>query len=203
LFKLRLTKNVKRMIAKLSQRDWIDAGQGFLAKESEVRLEGWSRQRRAIVLRRRLQGAVALSHGAASGLAQLSFAEIGEATDLYEYSVLITSLEAPVESFGQLYRDRGDGENIFDEMKNPWGWGGFTTKDLARSRLAARLNALSMIGGTSSCVWPIPIRIARRSRAVLCSCPRSPCARATPDKPPSASPVLTPRQSLSPARLKP
>ena len=142
LFKLRLTKNVKRMISRLSQRDWVDAGQGFWAKESEVRLEGWSRQRRAIVLRRRLQGEVALSQGSASGLAQLSFAEIGEATDLYEYSVLVTSIDAPAESFGQLYRDRGDGENIFDEMKNQWGWGGFTTRDLARCRLAARLNAL-------------------------------------------------------------
>ena len=46
------------------------------------------------------------------------------------------------EAFGQLYRDRGDGENIFDEMKNKWGWGGFTTHDLARCRLAARLLAL-------------------------------------------------------------
>ena len=27
-------------------------------------------------------------------------------------------------------------------MKNQWGWGGFTTRDLARCRLAARLNAL-------------------------------------------------------------
>ena len=142
LFKLRLTKNVRRMVAKLSERDWVDAGQGFFAKESEVRLEGWSRQRRAIVLRRRLRGAVAMSHDDESGAAQLSFAEIGEATDVYEYSVLVASLDAPVESFGQLYRDRGDGENIFDEMKNQWGWGGFTTSDLARCRLAARLNAL-------------------------------------------------------------
>ena len=39
-------------------------------------------------------------------------------------------------------RDRGDGENIFDEMKNQWGWGGYTTHDLARCRLAARLLAL-------------------------------------------------------------
>ena len=35
-----------------------------------------------------------------------------------------------------------DIENIFDEMKNQWGWGGFTTHDLARCRLAARLLAL-------------------------------------------------------------
>ena len=143
LFKLRLTKNVGRMIAKLAnEREWIDAGQGFEAKESEVRLEGWSRQRRAVVLRRRLRGSVALSHDDISGAAQLSFAEIGEATELYEYQVVVTTLDAPVEAFGQLYRDRGDGENIFDEMKNQWGWGGFTTRDLARCRLAARLNAL-------------------------------------------------------------
>jgi hypothetical protein len=142
LFKLRLTKNVRRMIEKLSGREWVNAGQGFWAKESGVRLEGWSRHRRAIVLRRRLKGAVGLSCDDENGMAQLSFAEIGEATEVYEYSVLVTSLDEETETFGQLYRDRGDGENIFDEMKNQWGWGGFTTHDLARCRLAARMLAL-------------------------------------------------------------
>ena len=137
----RLTKNVKRMIEKLSAREWVNTGHGFWAKESAVRLEGWSRERRAIVLRRRLKCAVGLSDNDESGLAQLSFAEIGEATEVYEYSVLATSLEEETEAFGQLYRDRGDGENIFDELKNQWGWGGFTTQDLARCRLAARLLA--------------------------------------------------------------
>jgi hypothetical protein len=142
LFKLRLTTNVKRMIAKLSERDWVDAGQGFEAKESEVRLVGWSRQRRAIVLRRRVKGEVGLSQDDVNGAAQLSFVEIGEATEVYEYSVLVTSLDEQTETFGQLYRDRGEDENIFDETKNQWGWGGFTTHDLARCRLAARLVAL-------------------------------------------------------------
>jgi len=143
LFKLRLTANVKRMIEKLaSAREWVDAGQGFEAKESEVRLTGWSRQRRVIVLRRRLKDAVGLSHRDEDGAPQLAFVEIGEATEVYEYSVLVTSLDEDTEAFGQLYRDRGDGENIFDEMKNQWGWGGFTTHDLARCRLAARLLAL-------------------------------------------------------------
>ena len=142
LFKLRLTKNVRRMIEKLSGREWVNAGQGFWAKESTVRLEGWSRARRAIVLRRRVTGAVGLSHDDESGAPQLSFVEIGEATEVYEYSVLVTSLDEATEAFGQLYRDRGDDENIFDEMKNQWGWGGFTTHDLARCRLAARLLAL-------------------------------------------------------------
>src|SRR5271166_4287866 len=31
---------------------------------------------------------------------------------------------------------------IFHEYRNQWGWGGFTTHDLARCRLAARLLAL-------------------------------------------------------------
>jgi Transposase DDE domain group 1 len=141
LLKLRLTANVKRMIEKLSASPaWVDAGQGFEAKESEVRLVGWSRQRRVIVLRRRLKDAVGV--GASGGAPQLTFVEIGEATEVYEYSVLVTSLDENVEAFGQLYRDRGDGENIFDEMKNQWGWGGYTTHDLARCRLAARLLAL-------------------------------------------------------------
>ena len=143
LFKLRLTANVKRMIEKLaSTREWVDAGQGFEAKESEVRLEGWSRQRRVIVLRRRLKDAVGLRLSDDDGPLQLAFVEIGEATDVYEYSVLVTSLDEATEAFGQLYRDRGDEENIFDEMKNQWGWGGYTTHDLARCRLAARLLAL-------------------------------------------------------------
>ena len=59
LFKLRLTANVNRMIEKLaSLREWVCAGQGFEAKESAVRLTGWSRSRRVIVPCRRLKGAV-------------------------------------------------------------------------------------------------------------------------------------------------
>jgi hypothetical protein len=118
LFKLRLTKNVKRMIEKLSAREWVDAGQGFEAKESAVRLEGWSRHRRTIVLRRRVKGVVGFAESEPNGTPQLSFVEIGEAAEIYEYSVLVTSLDEETEAFGQLYRDRGDGENLFDEMKN-------------------------------------------------------------------------------------
>ena len=33
-------------------------------------------------------------------------------------------------------------ENSFDELKNDWGWGGFTTHDLARCRIMARIVAL-------------------------------------------------------------
>jgi Transposase DDE domain group 1 len=159
LFKLRLTANVKRMIERLaSAREWVCAGQGFEAKESKVRLTGWSRERRVIVLRQRLKGAVGLSRSDEDGTPQLSFVEIGEATEVYEYSVLVTSLDETTEAFGQLYRDRGDDENIFDEIKNQWGWGGFTTHDLARCRLAARLVALFYNW------WNIFVRLAEPDR---------------------------------------
>ena len=43
---------------------------------------------------------------------------------------------------GQHYRDRSDAENNFDELKNQWGWSGFTTHDLKRCQIMARTIAL-------------------------------------------------------------
>lgn len=40
------------------------------------------------------------------------------------------------------YRDRADAENCFDELKNQWGWNGYTSRRLASSRLMANLVAL-------------------------------------------------------------
>jgi len=88
------------------------------------------------------EGDLAISSNETSGQQTLSFVDVGAGVDVYEYSVLATSLDEELVSFGQLYRDRGDSENIFDELKNQWGWGGFVTQDLARCRLAARMIAL-------------------------------------------------------------
>jgi hypothetical protein len=109
LFKLRVTANVKRMIERLSsQSEWTNAGHGWQAKESILRLDGWSRQRRVIVLRRRVKGDLAISSNGTPGQQTLSFVEISAGTEVYEYSVLATSLDEELVSFGQLYRDRGD-----------------------------------------------------------------------------------------------
>jgi hypothetical protein len=143
LFKLRLTKNVKRLIERtFSSGGWSDAGQGWQGKEAELRLVGWSRHRRVIVLRRRLKGSMVASARDAANQLRLSFAEIDDEAEVHEYAVLVTSLDAEALSIAQLYRDRADCENVFDELKNQWGWGGFTTHDLARCRLAARMVAL-------------------------------------------------------------
>ncbi len=54
----------------------------------------------------------------------------------------MTNTNYEILSLGQLYRDRADAENAFDELKNQWGWGGFTTHDLARCQLSAQAVAL-------------------------------------------------------------
>jgi hypothetical protein len=45
-------------------------------------------------------------------------------------------------SIAQLYRDRAEAENIFDELKNQWGWTGFTTQDVRRCQILARTIAV-------------------------------------------------------------
>ena len=141
LFKLRSTRNVKRLIEKaMGEADWTAAGQGWQGKASTLRLQGWSRHRRVIILRRRLAREVLVTDrpgGPAPQLA-LSFAEVTEDRAVYEYAVLVTALDLEVLSVAQLYRDRADAENGFDEIKNQWGWGGFTTHDLQRCRVMAR-----------------------------------------------------------------
>lgn len=61
---------------------------------------------------------------------------------IYEYTALVTSTDAEPLTLAGLYRSRADAENILDELKNHWGWGGFTTHDLARTQTMARMTAL-------------------------------------------------------------
>lgn len=142
LTKLRLTKNVKVLIKKLFRtNDWEDAGQGWEGLEDKLTLTGWSRERRVVVLRRKLTGEILLN-GKDERQNAFAFIEGDVPTARYEYAVLVTSATYPILALAQLYRDRADAENNFDELKNQWGWGGFTTQDLARCRLMARMVAL-------------------------------------------------------------
>ena len=142
LTKLRLTRNVKGLIKKLfCTNDWIDAGQGWEGQEDTLTLSGWSRARRVVVLRRRLTGEMLVT-GKDDRQDEFAFIEDEIPTARYEYAVLVTSTAYEILTLAQLYRDRADAENNFDELKNQWGWGGFTTQDLARCRLMARMVAL-------------------------------------------------------------
>jgi hypothetical protein len=77
----------------------------------------------------------------ASGQAHLHFADPPEHLPVWEYSVLVTNTGYALEAIGQLYRDRADCENGFDELKNQWG-SSYTPHDLERCNLSARAVAL-------------------------------------------------------------
>lgn len=142
LFKLRQTAGVKRFIEhNWHQSEWQNVGNGFHAVEDELRLAGWSRPRRVVVLRRQVKRDLAVE--VKSGAQQtLNFIDHSEKIKLWEYTVLVTNTNYSLEALGQLYRDRADCENGFDELKNQWGWGGYTTHDLERCNLSARAVAL-------------------------------------------------------------
>lgn len=143
LFKLKQTSGVRKLITRLFRgEEWDDAGQGWQGVTSHLQLTGWSRQRRVVVLRRPIRGEVVLDEGEQNGQLSLAFVDLEEPGRKYEYAVLVTSLEEPVLTVAQHYRDRADSENNFDELKNQWGWGGFTTKDMARCQVMARIVAL-------------------------------------------------------------
>jgi hypothetical protein len=120
-FKLKKTSKVNRHIEKLwGRQDWAAAGAGWQGLSSELQLTGWSRPRRVVILRRQLRETVAVSEQEKrTGQRVFSgMAELRRGQDLYEYSVLVTSLGDEVLSIAQFYRDRAEAENIFDELKN-------------------------------------------------------------------------------------
>jgi hypothetical protein len=52
------------------------------------------------------------------------------------------SVAYPARALARLYRERADTENIYDELKNQWGWNGYTTQQLKPCRFMANLMAL-------------------------------------------------------------
>jgi hypothetical protein len=147
LFKLRQTANVKKLINRIwSRNDWVDVGQGCQAVEAELKLAGWSCNRRVVVVRSAAKGELKNDDQPTRRRKkkQLSLALWGasEPDKIWDYSVLVTNTELDLVAIGQLYRDRADCENGFDELKNQWGWGGYTTHDMERCNLSARAVAL-------------------------------------------------------------
>lgn len=144
LFKLKKSENVKKLIYKHHcSGKWQFFKSGWELKEDELQLQGWSKARRVVIVRRRVEkDNTLLLEKQSAGQTSLSFIEEPENFKLFEYSVLVTSLETEGVSILQHYRDRADCENIFDEIKNQWGWGGYTTRDLKSCRFMARIIAL-------------------------------------------------------------
>jgi hypothetical protein len=139
LFRQRHTKGVKQMIQMLEcQGGWQKVRQEWEGCEGELRLTGWTRARRAVVFRRCRQRAE--SAGKIPLLEQSGLQVASQ--PLYEYAVLVSNLKENLTTLLHLYRQRADVENAYDELKNQWGWGGFTTRDLLRCQMAAWTVAL-------------------------------------------------------------
>jgi hypothetical protein len=79
-----------------------------------------------VVLRRPLREGVAEEKKSKKKAAKQLTLDLPEATYrgvLYEYAVLVTSLQDEVRTIAQHYRDRGDSENNFDEFEESVGMG--------------------------------------------------------------------------------
>jgi len=116
--------------------------------EDQLQLHGWSSKRRVVIVRQRIRGGLARERRVDDGKGgqqlrlDLASPSVHEGGRLWEYAVMVTDVAYPIEAIGQLYRDRADCENGFDELKNQWGMGGFTTQDLNRCQTTARACAL-------------------------------------------------------------
>lgn len=157
LFKLKQSANVKRLIERQwRQSVWCDVGQGWQACEDSLKLTGWSQTLRVIVMRHAVKGELLVetpgakrmrtkstkANGQDTQQACLRFVDQNEPSKIWEDAVLVTNSLYGIEHMGQLYRDRADCENGFDEMKNQWGWGGYSTQDIERCNLSAQAVAL-------------------------------------------------------------
>ena len=146
LLRLRQTANVQRLVAQqFSRQDWSRAdNQGCQMVEDWLQLHGWSKKRRVVVVRQRIKGGIARERRVDGKQLKLDLAgpSVHEGERLWEYAVMVTDAAFPIEAIGQLYRDRADCENGFDELKNQWGLGGFTTQDINRCQTTARACAL-------------------------------------------------------------
>jgi Transposase DDE domain group 1 len=146
LLRLRQTANVQRLVAQqFAQEDWSRPdSHGCQMREAQLKLQGWSAKRRVVIMRQRIRGSVARERRVNTKQLRLDLAgpSVHDGDRLWEYAVYVTDVAYPLEAMGQLYRDRADAENAFDELKNQWGLGGFTTQDIQRCQTVARACAL-------------------------------------------------------------
>ncbi len=144
LFKVRKTPGVKQLINFcMTQSDnWVNADKGWEGIRGELLLKGWSKKRKVIILRRPLKKRRGRPKKKPPLQLEFQFKDAIVEKIQYEYAVLVTSLEMEIMTIAQLYRDRGDAENIFDELKNQWGWAGYSTQDIFRSQIMTRITAI-------------------------------------------------------------
>lgn len=160
LFKQRMTTRTRALVQEidLTTEGWSDAGQGWQGKSTTLTLSTWSQERRVVVLRRPARGPryarAAKAKPTKPDQTVIESCMPHLVAGDFEYQVLVTSLGSDIPTIAQMYRDRADAENVFDEIKNHWGWGGFTSRTFEVTQAVARITALIYNW------WSIFVRIA-------------------------------------------
>lgn len=157
----------------------MDCGEGWEAAEARIKLSALSKERRVVIIReapaiapvgeqkRRRRDPFELRDKEGQSLIAESPAPWSG-----RIAVLVSSLDEhafPTMCMPKQYRDRGDAENNCDELKNQWGWCGYTTQKISSNRIMASLIALFYNW------WNLHIRFYdeahhREARADLRSC---------------------------------
>jgi hypothetical protein len=164
LFKMRRSSHIKRLFKAIADSaEWENCGFGWQAREITLGLDGWKKPRRVLFIRRPAEkkdehvclnrrerkraqspkaGIVVPVASARPKQEEFEFVKDCKGRE-WDYCALVTNDEKMNASMiSQLYRDRGDCENNFDEFKNQWGWAGFTTQKLKPCKVMARLIAI-------------------------------------------------------------
>lgn len=182
LFKLKRSKAVRDAFRGLLADPcaWRDAADGWQCAECALRLGSWERARRVVFARRPAEAKPARRKNPPRErvtqleIPGLSLVETppGPCADGWDWHALVTDLDMDARDVLPLYRDRGDCENVFDEMKNQWGWCGFTSHSLVQTALFAGLAVVA------ANLWNVFTRLegdgthreASTSRPLLQSC---------------------------------
>ncbi|MBR0506303.1 MAG: transposase [Kiritimatiellae bacterium] len=182
LFKTKRSKAVRRAFRGLlsDAGAWRDSSDGWQCAERDVRLGSWEKARRMVFARRpaekmpKRKKAPPQRKFTQLDIPGLELVEAGDEdyADGYERYALVTDLDMDARDVLPLYRERGDCENIFDEMKNQWGWSGFTAHSLKQTALFAGMAVVA------ANLWNVFTRLgddgmhheAATSRPLLQSC---------------------------------
>jgi len=145
LFKLARHKTVQTAFRRMCAGPdaWRAAGDGWEGSETTLKLAGWTCSRRCLFLRRPRSKPAARPALTSGKQPELVFMRDVPVDPQWDYLCLVTNdTQFDAAGLSHLYRARADCENVFDEIKNQWGWSGFMTRDLARCNAMARLTAL-------------------------------------------------------------
>ena len=154
LFKIRRSRNVCALFGRLEfSGAWKDCGSGWQCIDTSIRLDGWTTTRRCLLVRRPSERKPEIKparrprgrprkNAVVPVQQEFEFVEDAKGRRWDCFALVTNDTELEPVSLTQLYRDRGDCENNFDEYKNQWGWGGFVTRKIKPTRATARLTAI-------------------------------------------------------------